>query len=254
MNYWILKTKKSLNDPFTDWIKPGYEEEWYTQKSIPSDFSKGDVGFIWESAPACRLIACGTITNPFLKDSDDGNIFIVRSSTGVIEGLPNIETLRELTIFKKKLPAFLKKGAAGTIFPLTPEQGEYLASIFRINIQPVNESAISDLSEPEGVEAPDRASRYNTLTFKRDGNVREFVKSRSQGMCELCGKLGFLMPSGQYYIETHHIIYLSKNGQDTPQNVIGLCPDHHREAHFGADAEALEVKMIDIMRAKSRKS
>lgn len=45
-------------------------------------------------------------------------------------------------------------------------------------------------------------------------------------------------------LETHHIIALAKDGADRITNVIGLCADHHREAHFGALREELEKKMI----------
>ena len=172
---------------------------------------------------------------------------------GKIVDKENLIRLLGINYFNAQKPRYLDCALYENVKNFGIEINSDLITDFGINIQSVNESAINDLYVPEGVEAPDRASRYTT-TFKRDDKVRQFVISRTKGMCELCGKLGFLRPSGQYYIETHHIIYLSKNGPDTPQNVIGLCPDHHREAHFGADAEALESKMNDIMKAKSQKS
>jgi 5-methylcytosine-specific restriction protein A len=30
-------------------------------------------------------------------------------------------------------------------------------------------------------------------------------------------------------------------------NVIGLCPGHHREAHYGANAERLEKEFLRIL-------
>lgn len=55
----------------------------------------------------------------------------------------------------------------------------------------------------------------------------------------------------RYYIEAHHIIALSQQGEDTPQNVIALCPEHHREAHYGAEAEKLEQEFLDKLKALS---
>ena len=78
--------------------------------------------------------------------------------------------------------------------------------------------------------------------------------NRAQGKCELCGELGFVKEAGGYYLETHHVIYLSEKGPDTPKNVIALCADHHREAHFGREAEVLEKKMIEILDTKTRRS
>jgi 5-methylcytosine-specific restriction protein A len=58
------------------------------------------------------------------------------------------------------------------------------------------------------------------------------------------------MANGRYYLEAHHIIALSGAGRDTVDNVIALCPEHHREAHYGADAESLERRFIEIVRKK----
>lgn len=55
---------------------------------------------------------------------------------------------------------------------------------------------------------------------------------------------GFLLPSGQRYVEAHHIIALAADGRDTLSNVIALCPGHHREAHYGVDAETLESDFV----------
>ena len=55
------------------------------------------------------------------------------------------------------------------------------------------------------------------------------------------------MKNGQRYIEAHHIIALNASGPDTPENVIGLCPKHHREAHYGDGAEALEEEFLKIL-------
>ena len=107
------------------------------------------------------------------------------------------------------------------------------------------ESAISDLAvgPPEGSKAPDRALSMG-FSFKRDAKVREHVIERAQGCCEYCEKLGFKMANGQRYLEAHHIIALSKQGEDTLHNVIALCPEHHREAHYGLDAEELEREFL----------
>jgi len=37
---------------------------------------------------------------------------------------------------------------------------------------------------------------------------------------------------------------LAKDGADRETNVIGLCANHHREAHFGTLSDELEKKLI----------
>ncbi|KKL55293.1 hypothetical protein LCGC14_2256860 [marine sediment metagenome] len=42
-----------------------------------------------------------------------------------------------------------------------------------------------------------------------------------KGKCKICGWVGF--------IHEHHIIRVSDNGANTPNNLIQLCPNHHSE-------------------------
>lgn len=106
---------------------------------------------------------------------------------------------------------------------------------------------LADLeSAPLGNELPDRALKTSVVVF-RDAKVRAFVLKLAAGRCECCGKLGFLMSNGKHYLEAHHIITLANQGPDTVENVIALCPEHHREAHYGKDAEALEMKFIECI-------
>ena len=67
---------------------------------------------------------------------------------------------------------------------------------------------------------------------------------RAEGMCELCGKVGFLKADGTRYLESHHVIALAEDGEDRLTNVIALCPNDHREAHFGERSTEIERQMI----------
>jgi predicted HNH restriction endonuclease len=64
---------------------------------------------------------------------------------------------------------------------------------------------------------------------------------------------GFKTSRGPIYLETHHAIPLSLGGADTPDNVIALCPNHHREAHHGARKDEIyNEAMRCIASAESR--
>jgi 5-methylcytosine-specific restriction protein A len=106
------------------------------------------------------------------------------------------------------------------------------------------DNAIDDLANvPEGNNLPDRASAIVKI-IKRDNRVRAYVVKRPKGKCEYCGERGFETANGKFYVETHHIIALCDSGRDTVDNVIALCPQHHREAHYGKDAESLEARFV----------
>jgi len=87
-------------------------------------------------------------------------------------------------------------------------------------------------------------------SFVRNPTVRRNVLLRANGVCESCGKVGFLMDDGRVYLETHHIVPLAENGQDTEQNIMALCPNEHREAHYGAKKMELRQLFVDLIRKK----
>jgi hypothetical protein len=103
--------------------------------------------------------------------------------------------------------------------------------------------AISDVISNIGTDSPDRA-RSVRWAYARDPKVRAAVMRRANGKCELCSELGFKQSNGKHYLESHHIITLANEGSDRMTNVIALCPNHHREAHFGERGEELEKEMI----------
>jgi len=109
--------------------------------------------------------------------------------------------------------------------------------------------AINDLNAyPPEVTEPEKTYRMSA-SYSRDQKIRSFVINRAKGRCEYCGELGFLMSDGRsHYIEAHHIIGLADEGEDSVENVIALCPKHHREAHFGANRINLEAEMAKLIK------
>lgn len=99
------------------------------------------------------------------------------------------------------------------------------------------------LSEPAGSEEVRRREQAG-LVYVRDPRVRSAALLRAGGCCEYCDVPGFTRADGAIYLETHHIVPLHEGGPDTVANVICLCPNHHREAHFGADAARLREAFL----------
>lgn len=97
------------------------------------------------------------------------------------------------------------------------------------------------------LEANDSLERRETTgnTFVRSHAVRQAVLARAAGKCEHCGKAGFEMANGDVYLETHHLVALSEGGPDKTSNVFALCPNHHREAHYGRDASGIRNNLLE---------
>lgn len=74
-----------------------------------------------------------------------------------------------------------------------------------------------------------------TIVFIRNPDVVAEVLERANGICEKCeNKAPFLRKSDSSpYLEVHHKIRLADDGEDTVENAIALCPNCHREAHYG---------------------
>jgi hypothetical protein len=96
---------------------------------------------------------------------------------------------------------------------------------------------------------PQRLLRQG-FVYARSDTVRQFVLKRAAGCCEYCGAKGFETIVDSIYLETHHVVPLCESGEDSTSNVAALCPDHHRQAHFGKDRDLIrEVLLKRIRRA-----
>jgi len=71
-------------------------------------------------------------------------------------------------------------------------------------------------------------------------------KRRANGFCQLCEEPApFKDKKGEPFLESHHIVWLSKGGDDTIENTVALCPNCHRKMHslnLKSDINHLEEK------------
>ncbi|MBU8915112.1 HNH endonuclease [Bacillus sp. FJAT-29953] len=96
-------------------------------------------------------------------------------------------------------------------------------------------------SEKRAARLQNRISVYpdtyevTTKAFNRNAYVIAEVLIRANGICERCGKgAPFKRASdGTPYLEVHHIKRLADGGEDTVENAMAVCPNCHRELHFG---------------------
>ena len=70
--------------------------------------------------------------------------------------------------------------------------------------------------------------------FRRNPHVVAEARFSAKGVCQACKKYAPFWSKGLPYLEVHHIKPLAQGGEDTIDNAIALCPNCHREKHFGA--------------------
>ncbi|WP_340394308.1 HNH endonuclease signature motif containing protein [Paenibacillus sp. FSL E2-0177] len=77
--------------------------------------------------------------------------------------------------------------------------------------------------------------------YERDETVKLVAKILANGDCQLCElPAPFLDSQGNPFLESHHIIWLSKGGFDTLENSIALCPNCHSKMHILDKEEDVE--------------
>ena len=105
------------------------------------------------------------------------------------------------------------------------------------------EKAVDDASELPPSERKEILDAENktpelievtTRVYKRSPYVVAEVLSRANGKCESCkSDAPFLKVDCTPFLEVHHIEWLSNGGEDSVENAIALCPNCHRQAHYG---------------------
>lgn len=83
---------------------------------------------------------------------------------------------------------------------------------------------------------PELKNEIEEVLIKRRKRVQEIVlkiKNKYNNCCQFenCG-FTFSKNNGGFYSEAHHLIPLSQEGSQDENNVVILCPNHHRMLHY----------------------
>jgi 5-methylcytosine-specific restriction protein A len=106
---------------------------------------------------------------------------------------------------------------------------------FETDVSQVRELSNSDI-EKRLADAPKKPKKIvtSTTSFIRNPVVVYKVLKQANGICECCNKQApFKKRNGEWYLEVHHKVQLAHDGEDTVENAEALCPNCHREKHFG---------------------
>jgi len=80
-------------------------------------------------------------------------------------------------------------------------------------------------------------------TYLRDPYVSELAKKLANGCCRLCNNFApFSDMDNNPYLESHHVKWLSKGGEDEVKNIVALCPNCHKRMHILNKKE--DVKLL----------
>ncbi len=108
------------------------------------------------------------------------------------------------------------------------EQQSYINKLRKS--QKTKEQLLSLLSQRQNQQ--DRTEHYSGKRNKRDNESIALIKYLRDFKCQLCGK-SILKRDGTYYVEAAHIDAKCDNGKETLENILLLCPNHHKEFDLG---------------------
>lgn len=107
----------------------------------------------------------------------------------------------------------------------------------------VKELTGKSIAKPRGNTTPS-AKLTTTTQFNRDPAVKAWVLQHARGICECCQQPApFFTSDGMPFLEVHHVRGLADGGSDTVENTVAICPNCHRELHYGVNSPVLVETM-----------
>jgi len=125
------------------------------------------------------------------------------------------------------------------VFPLEllgeskPIESSQIENIFQSKFKKSQKLSNEELEKKANKSGDlDGYRKVTTMHYQRNHFVVAYTLRRANGVCELCEQPApFNKPSGEPYLEVHHVKHLKDGGEDMTENAVALCPNCHRMMH-----------------------
>lgn len=106
------------------------------------------------------------------------------------------------------------------------------------SVKSLKNKGLKELREAALQSAPTESTNKEkrAVAYYRSAAITKYVVRRSKGSCEGCKDQAPFDTRTGPYLECHHVHRLADGGPDHPENVVALCPNCHRGAHYARDA------------------
>lgn len=89
--------------------------------------------------------------------------------------------------------------------------------------------------------------RITSSVYARSAEVVKETRKRANGICQYCNQPApFTDRHGNPYLEVHHVIWLSRGGEDSTTNTVALCPNCHTRMHILDKQEDID-KLLNVI-------
>lgn len=157
------------------------------------------------------------------------NQFSVKNLTKINNGKPlQPRTQPGNWAYVKELPSLFDLEETATEGQLEEELEKGVEESSNLDEEARKDRLSSAPKKPEPIQVISKG-------FRRNPDVIVEVLKRADGTCERCGENAPFLKAkdGTPYLEIHHWVPLAEGGEDTVENAGALCPNCHREVHYG---------------------
>jgi 5-methylcytosine-specific restriction endonuclease McrA len=250
--YWLNVDSKRYNWSFLD-FKVGKSQTFSNlnpngikrkNEQCFNEIKVGDMAVAYETGKFKAITTLCKVKNKFTNGSEINVEFQKIRDFEIplkLDALKKVKELKDCVVVNFHI---------GTLFELEKKHFEAISKhIESINIPEDSfeklyisvKKSMKDTSDQRKQRLENRSSLYPDLyetsarVYRRNADVIAEVLIRANGVCERCRKNApFNRASdGTPYLEVHHLIRLADGGEDTVGNAIAVCPNCHRELHFG---------------------
>ena len=102
---------------------------------------------------------------------------------------------------------------------------------------------LRDAALPKAVSTAEPQARMQVAYYRAEA-IRRYALARANGHCEGCTQAAPFSSAQGPYLECHHLHRVADGGPDHPENVVALCPNCHRRAHYSKDAASFNAKLM----------
>lgn len=254
--YWMFAARPSIWNADA-WLASGARDLLYSVSPEDSGLIQiGDLGIIkrnvWRRVPSAIVALVEVIEAPTTRPDDDARFYIEPVVGNARKPRCRLAVLSELEV---PLPAraspdtesfrLVRDGVQRTSTAIAGEVFQYFAVLAGVTATDV--IGIRSARSPDTVRQAEalaanltpKAQRRISRYIER-GPVGAAVKAKRKNRCQICVGLGgdgvaFTKAGGGDYSEAHHVMPVAKlvAGSLAAENIMVLCPNHHRQAHYG---------------------
>lgn len=219
-------------------LKLSSSESWVA----PMSANIGDEVVVFVAG--CGFFATARIKSQPKKRSDWANRY-----GASLTSIRLIKPAISIAAIRRGIPALKWANYPRSITTPTPEVAEQVRTLIArrrktglpdLDVESIETASIDELravalfNSRSVAESKKRTANYRVRSLA----IRLYVLCRANGHCEGCEfPAPFSKSDGSAYLEPHHTMQLADDGPDHPARVIALCPNCHRHAHHGDDAE-----------------